>query len=231
MAVPEATVTAPIPTEAVAPPAAAAAVPVVLLGTETPAVTADTAATPEAIAAKAATDAQAATDAKAVTDAKAAADAKAALGAPEKYEFKAPEGKAYDSNLIAAFEAGAREANLPQDAAQKLLDQMSPKLQERQAEQVTAIRKEWFDASSSDKEFGGDNLAVNLGIAKKALDTFGSPELNKLLVSTGLGNHPEMIRLMFKAGKALSEDTFVAGSAPSRSTVSAASVLYDKTTT
>ena len=78
----EATVAAPILTEAVIPPPAAAAVPAVLLGTETPVVPADQAAATEALAAKAATDAQAATDAKAVaqaaTDAaKAAADAKA----------------------------------------------------------------------------------------------------------------------------------------------------------
>jgi len=202
----------------------------VLLGTEPPAVTADPAATPEAIAAKAASDAQAATDAaKATADAKVAADALAAKGAPDKYEFKAPEGKTYDPNLITAFEAAAKDSNLPQDAAQKLLDQMSPKLQERQAEQVTAIRQEWFEASKSDKEFGGANLEVNLGIAKKALDEFGSPELNKLLVSTGLGSHPEIVRAFYKAGKALSEDTFVAGGNRGKTTVTAASVLYDKT--
>jgi hypothetical protein len=202
------------------------------LGETTPAVTADPAATPEAIAAKAATDAQAATEAKATADAKVAADALAAAGAPEKYEFKPAEGKAaYDSNLIAAFEAGARNANMPQLAAQKLLDSMSPVLAERQSEQVTAIRKEWFDASSADKEFGGANLVPNLAVAKKALDTFGSPELSKLLVSTGLGSHPEMIRLMFRAGKALSEDTFVAGTGPAAGQVKASAVLYDKTTT
>jgi hypothetical protein len=207
---------------------AAAEVPAVLLGTEAPAPTADQAAAAAAATAKAATDAQAATDATATAAAKVAADALAALGAPEKYEFKAPEGTAYDSTLLSAFEAGAKDANLPQLAAQKLLDSMAPKIAERQIEQVTAIRKEWLDASQADKEFGGDNLQVNLGTAKKALDTFGSPELNKLLVSTGLGNHPEMIRLLYKAGKALSEDTFVAGTAPA-SKASATAVLYDKT--
>ena len=224
----EATVAAPIQTEAAAPPVAVAPV---LLGTEAPAVTADQQAATDALAAKAATDAQAATDATAAAAAKVAADALAAAGAPEKYEFKAPEGKEYDSNLLAAFEAGAKEANLPQDAAQKLLDQMSPKLAERQAEQIVAVRQGWFDASKSDKEFGGDKLEVNLGIAKKALDTFGSPELNKLLVSTGLGNHPELIRMMFKAGKALSEDTVVTGTAPTRGNADRASVLYDNTKT
>jgi hypothetical protein len=227
----EAPAATPIQTEVAAPPVAAAVVPPVLLGTEAPAATETPQQLADAAAAKLISDAKAVTDAKTATDAaeaKVAADALAAKGAPDKYEFKAPEGTAYDPNLLSAFEAGAKDANLPQLAAQKLLDQMAPKLAERQGEQVLAIRKEWFDASSADKEFGGDALQANLGTAKKALDTFGSPELNKLLVSTGLGNHPEMIRLLYKAGKALSEDTFVAGTAPT-SKVSAASVLYDNT--
>jgi hypothetical protein len=229
----EATVTEPIPTEPVTPPAAAATVAPVLLGAEAAAVTADQAAATEAskIAdqAKAVTDAKTATDAQAAADAKTAADAKAALGAPEKYEFKAPEGQTYDPNLMGAFEAAAKDANMPQDAAQKLLDSMAPKIAERQTEQVLAIRREWFEASKADKDFGGDKLEANLATAKKALDTFGSPELNKLLVSTGLGNHPEIIRMMFKAGKALSEDTFVAGRETGAAKPSITDVLYDKT--
>jgi hypothetical protein len=227
----------PIIPEAVIPPVAIAEVPAVMLGTEAPVLTADQTAAAEALAARAAADAAAATDAtkaaadKVTADAKIAADALAAAGAPDKYEFKAPAGTEYDSGIVAAFEASAREANLPQLAAQKLLDGMSPKIAEMQVERATAIRKEWFEASRSDKDFGGAALEANLGIAKKALDTFGTPELNQLLVSTGLGNHPEIIRLMFKAGKALSEDTFVAGTGPSKAGVSAASVLYDNTPT
>jgi hypothetical protein len=225
----EATVAATTQTDAVIPPTTETPV---LLGAEPPVVTADQQAATDALAAKAATDAQAATDAEKVTaDAKVAADALAAKGAPDKYEFKAPEGQEYDSGIVAAFEAGAKEANMPQLAAQKLLDQMSPKIQAMQVERATAIRTEWFTASKSDKEFGGTGLEVNLATAKKALDTFGTPELNKLLVSTGIGNHPEMIRLMFRAGKALSEDTFVAGTGPSVSQAKATAVLYDKTTT
>jgi hypothetical protein len=150
-------------------------------------------------------------------------------GAPEKYEFKAPEGKSYDANILSAFEASAKEANLSQDAAQKLLDTMSPKIAERQTEQIQAINKQWLDASTSDKEFGGEALNENLGVAKKALDQFGSPDLNKLLASTGLGNHPEIIRAFYKVGKAIGEDKFVSGSAPAGKGRTAASVLYDNT--
>jgi len=162
-------------------------------------------------------------------EAKTAATEAKAEGAPEKYEFKAPEGKEYDPNLISAFEAGAKEANLTQEAAQKLLDQMAPKIAERQGEQVAAIKKEWLESSQSDKEFGGVGLEQNLAIAKKALDSFGSPALKQLLATSGLGNHPEVIRFMFNAGQALNQDKFVAGTAPTRSQVKATSVLYDNT--
>jgi hypothetical protein len=159
----------------------------------------------------------------------AVTEAKPAPGAPEAYAFKAPEGTEYDTNILTAFEAGARDANLSQEAAQKLLDTMTPKIATRQAEQVAAVRQGWFDASKADKEFGGAALEQNLGVAKRALDDFGTPELNQLLTSTGLGNHPEIIRFMYKAGKAISQDKMVTGSAPGRPKQVATSVLYDNT--
>ena len=134
-------------------------------------------------------------------------------GAPEKYEFKAPEGKEFDAEIIGNFSEIAKELNLTQDAAQKLVESMGPKIAERQLAQVEAIRNEWAQQSQVDKEFGGDKLQENMAVAKKALDSFGTPELRTLLVQSGLGNNPEVIRFMYRAGKAISEDTFV-GSSP-----------------
>jgi hypothetical protein len=134
-------------------------------------------------------------------------------GAPEKYEFKAPEGREFDAEIIGKYSEIAKELNLTQDAAQKLVETMGPKIAERQMAQVEAIRNEWAQQSQIDKEFGGDKLNENMSVAKKALDAFGTPELRTLLVQSGLGNNPEVIRFMFRAGKAISEDTFV-GSSP-----------------
>lgn len=134
-------------------------------------------------------------------------------GAPEKYEFVAPEGKQYDSKMLGTYAEAARELNLPQDAAQKMLDKLAPAVQARQAEQLQAAREEWAAGTRADKEFGGAKLDENLATAKKALDTFGSPELRALLNESGLGNHPEVIRLFYRAGKSISEDRFVGGRA------------------
>ena|SRR5579875_3782701 len=150
-------------------------------------------------------------------------------GVPEKYTFTAPEGTSYDPEVLESFSGAAKEAGLTQEAAQKLIEKMAPALTARQADQVQAIHKGWQDASTADKEFGGEKLAENLGVARKALDNFGSPELRTLLDETGLGNHPEVIRLLYRAGKAISEDKFVAGRPAGTGTQNAANVLYDKT--
>jgi len=132
-------------------------------------------------------------------------------GAPEAYEFKAPEGQQFDPEVMNSFSEIAKELNLPQDAAQKMVDKVAPKILERQMQALETVRNEWAESARVDKEFGGEKLNDNLVTAKKALDTFGTPELRKLLNGSGLGNHPEMIRLMYRAGKAISEDRFVGG--------------------
>ena len=134
-------------------------------------------------------------------------------GAPEEYgEFKAPEGQQFDPDVLDNFKEVAKDLNLTQEAAQKMLDKMGPVVANRQMQQVEALRNQWAEQSTADREFGGDNLGANLEVARKALDNFGSPELKSLLNESGLGNHPEFIRLLYRAGKAISEDSFVGGS-------------------
>lgn len=132
-------------------------------------------------------------------------------GAPEKYEFKPQEGRVFDDAIIAVYSDAARELNLSNEDAQKMLDKVAPVMAERQLAQIDAVKTEWESSAKTDKEFGGDKLTENLGTAKKALEAFGTPELKTLLNESGLGNHPEVIRLLFRAGKAISEDKFVGG--------------------
>ena len=171
---------------------------------------------------------QAADAAKAVGD--KAPDAP--QGAPDKYEFKPVEGRTLDSETMSTFAEVAKELGLTQDSAQRILDRMAPQMAQRQQAQIEAIRTEWVEASKTDAEFGGDKIAENLAVAKKALDQFGTPELRALLNESGLGNHPEIIRLMYRAGKSISEDTYVGRSAGTggkplpKSFADAASALY-----
>jgi hypothetical protein len=148
-------------------------------------------------------------------------------GAPEKYEFQPTEGALpVDPKILEQFADVAKELNLPQDQAQKMIDKVAPVIQARQAEQIAAIQAEWADTAKADKEFGGDALSENLATAKKALDTFGTPELRTLLNDSGMGNHPEVIRFMVRTGKAISEDRFVNGGQGKHSQSGDAKRLY-----
>ncbi|HBR7581863.1 TPA: peptidase [Klebsiella pneumoniae] len=135
-------------------------------------------------------------------------------GAPEKYEFQAGEGVELDVEALKDFEPVARELNLTNEQAQKLVDAY-PKIlagvQQRQAEAWQAQTEQWAADVKADKEIGGDKLTANLSAAQRALEQFGDQELKEYLDSTGLGNHPALVKAFIKVGKAMSEDKVVTG--------------------
>ena len=136
-------------------------------------------------------------------------------GAPDKYEFNAKVADApqeLDPEVLTAFGEVAKDLDLPQEAAQKVLDKVAPVIQAKQAKAVEQARADWATESQSDEEFGGENLGANLEIAKSSLNAFGTDAFKSLLSESGLGNHPEVIRFMYRAGKAISEDGYVGNS-------------------
>lgn len=150
-------------------------------------------------------------------------------GAPDKYEFNAGEGIEIDTDAMAEFEPVARELNLTNEQAQKLVD-VYPKIlagvQQRQVEAWQKQTEGWAETVKADKEVGGDKLTSNLSAAQRALDQFGTPELREYLDGTGLGNHPELVKAFIKVGKAMSEDGVITGKESGQR--SAAEVLYGK---
>jgi len=141
---------------------------------------------------------------------------------PEQYaDFAFEEGKALDTELADDIKATAKELGLTQSQAQKLADlalKRTESAQSQQAEMLAQARDEWAGQAKADKEFGGDAIEANLATARKALDTFGTPELKALLNESGLGNHPEVIRFFYRSGKAISEDRVIRGGAAGQPT-------------
>jgi hypothetical protein len=130
---------------------------------------------------------------------------------PESYEYKMPEGIELDKAAADEFSAIAKELKLDQATAQKVAD-VGAKMAQRQTEAHVKLVESWVEQVKTDTEIGGDKLDENLAVARKAMDAFGTPELKDVLNSTGLGNHPAVIKAFYKAGKAISEDKFVPGS-------------------
>lgn len=135
-------------------------------------------------------------------------------GAPETYEFQAPEGVALDEELLGEFTGIAKELNLSQEDAQRVVD-LGPKVMQKfadhQAQVVADAQATWIAEAKADKEIGGDDGEKKLAVSLEALEAFGTPKLKTLLVDSGLGNHPEVIRVFYRIGKAIKNDELVGG--------------------
>lgn len=127
-----------------------------------------------------------------------------------QYEFKHPdEGAEYNPEIVSKFSELAGKHKLSQEAAQEILGEMSKQLNEIQSNAIDALRTQWQDEVRGDKEIGGDKLPETLSVAKKALSQFGDESTLKMLNESGFGDHPGVIKMFYKIGKEISEDSFV----------------------
>lgn len=150
----------------------------------------------------------------------------------EKIEFKLPEGSYLDQSHLDKLSSYAQEKGLSKEMATTLLERENSVLAEYVTKQIdtheTSVKK-WAELSKADKELGGEAFAKNVELAHRALEKFGSPELKKALDETGYGNHPEMVRFMYRIGKAMGDDGFVSGT-KGVAKKSIAEILYGSTT-
>lgn len=122
--------------------------------------------------------------------------------APESYEFKAAEGRELDAQAVELATPLFKELGLSQEGAQKLIDMQSQLVaanEQKLEDSIKAQNDEWTKTVANDKD-------IDIDVAQKALGKFGDEDLTKYLKESGLGNHPGLLKLMTKVGKAISED-------------------------
>lgn len=145
---------------------------------------------------------------QAVLDKSGAEAAKVASAAPEKYEFKFQDGVSINPAIQQEYEKLAREAGLSNEKAQALLN-LSIKEQQAEMQRVEEQRSstiaKWQEECRNDKEFGGLEFDKNVELANRAVRQFAPEEVVKLLDQTGLANHPKVVAMFVRIGKAISE--------------------------
>lgn len=141
-------------------------------------------------------------------------------GAPEQYaDFKVPEGVEFDDQVIGSFKDVAKELNLSQEQAQHLLDKCAPVIAQRQIEQIKAVSDQWVERTKADKEIGGTNWTRAASDIARVRDRFGvnadgkmDPDIAEFM-STPIGNHPGLLKLLARVGRAVGEADFPKGDA------------------
>lgn len=133
------------------------------------------------------------------------------LDAATQYEkFTIPEGFDYDDGKVSEFTTLARELNLNQAQAQKLVD-LHVRHWLGYEEGLKAQKEAWGKEAMEDPEFGGQKFMHSLRDAHRFINVFGGEKLKAALDATGAGNHPEIFKAFARAGRILGEDQLVTG--------------------
>ena len=111
------------------------------------------------------------------------------------YVLKAPEGCELDAAMLKTFTPQFRDLGLSNSEVQRLLD--------AHAKHEKSKRDAWFEATLADKEIGGKNFESAKANAVRVVSEFATPEFINLMDQTGIGDHPEVIRLCARIGDAL----------------------------
>lgn len=168
---------------------------------------------------------------------------------PPKYEpFKIPEGFQADQERLTKFTdllgdlevKGKAEHSFVQEFGQKAVefhlnevkntvDSLTKLYQTTWENQKLA----WKDQFLKDPEMGGNKFQTTIDSALTFIRTHGGTaeqqaEFRSLMETSGLGNHPVMIRLLAKAGRAMSEGTPLAATKPVQPPKSKTQTMYGK---
>ena len=143
---------------------------------------------------------------------------------PDYTDFVLPETMPYSDDIMAEYKEVAKSAGLPQDQAQKFVD-LAIKNATTEQTKINAQRQQWKDEITADKEFGGLNLDKTVQGAKDTISRYGTPKVMELFEQTGLGNNPDLLKMLAKVSQKLSEDSSVDGKPTGRSK-SHAQIIY-----
>jgi hypothetical protein len=155
-----------------------------------------------------------------------------AMTAADYGELALPEGVSPDDPLVKAFVDGAAKGGMDKESVQAVISELGPKLHE----QLMAPQKAWSDMNAAwvnqvktNPEFGGPKLDAAMSTVTAGLNAVLTPqeisELNDALDVTGAGNHPGVVRALYRMSARLTEGGHVAGDA-GKSVLSAAERMY-----
>lgn len=168
---------------------------------------------------------------------------------PPVYDaFKVPEGVSLDTERVTEFtktlaeleQSGKVPHELVQQFGQKAVDMYVTEVKRATDAQTESYLKiwndqkiAWKDAFLKDPEIGGNRFQTTVDSALTFIRTHGGTseqqtEFKTLMESSGLGNHPAMIRLLANAGRTMAEGKPLVASKPVPASKSKVETMYGK---
>lgn len=144
--------------------------------------------------------------------------------------FKLPDGYTADTAKLGEFTKELADLEVATKADHAQLQAFGQKLVDKHVAEIQRLndfyktswenqKNDWKTSFEKDPEIGGNRADTTLNAARQFLSTHGGSaaqqtELRQLMDSTGVGNHPALIRLLAKANSVLSEGKPLPGMKP-----------------
>lgn len=130
--------------------------------------------------------------------------------APVDYSTMAvPEGLQVNDAMMTEYKDVLKEANIPPEVGAKVLTLLPKVLEAQQAAQQEAFRftqERWLGELHALPEFStAAAREQSLTVIGRVLDEYGTQALRDQFNLTGLGNHPDLVKLLHSVGQALGE--------------------------
>lgn len=126
-----------------------------------------------------------------------------------------PDGTVIDEEVQEGFLKIINDKDMsPKDRAQSIINLQQNMIVKAQEAHQAVIDK-WGEDAKVDKVIAGDDgtkFDENIALSRKGLDALKIDGLSELLVDSGYGNHPTIVRMFMKIGQWVSEDSFINGS-------------------
>lgn len=141
------------------------------------------------------------------------------------FEYQMPEGVELDKSAADSLTALAKEYGLKPEQAQKVAE-IGAQMMQRQVQAHAQTVETWVEQVKADPEIGGAQFDASIAVAQQAMAKFGTPELKDVLMATGLGSHPAVVKFFWQVGKLVSPDTHVTGKSTPAAETDPAKILF-----
>lgn len=150
--------------------------------------------------------------------------------APEKYDLKLSDNSLLNQAALDRIAASAKAQGLSQEAAQDLVKAQEGEVATAMSSAIETRKEQLLKECLADKDIGGNEtkLKESIVLASSMLDKYGDAQLRKELTASGFGNHPGLVKMLVKIGKASANDKSILPKTTATSPQkSIADVMYD----
>jgi hypothetical protein len=143
-----------------------------------------------------------------------AAEVKAPDAPLDATSFKLPEGFTLDEPVMKDFTDVMNKEMTRAERGQALIDLYAKAVNsasEKGSQEFANLQKQWVDQVKADSTYGGTALPETQRSIGRVLEEFGDAEVKYAFDVTGAGNHPAVVKMLAKIGKALGEGQMRSG--------------------